>query len=253
MLKYINIGDAHIPSYNLLVGVGIALAMLFLQYDKWFLSRTEKERNNIQLSLVLSVTFGFSGAFVFDAFTQNIELRAENLNRIGLTFFSGLLSGIVLLTLSSWLFRLPIPVTLNKLTPYFCIAHIFGRVGCFMAGCCYGAPTTLFTGISFPEGSMPYQHYHATALHPAQLYESFFVVLIFLFLKINKPRQAFAIYLLSYSVFRFLLEFIRADNRGTVWAQAAITPSQLLSAATIVAVLSIMALYRNSSRLRSNR
>lgn len=251
MLKYINPGNTPIPSYNLLIGIGIALAMLCLQYDKWFLSRTEKERNNIHLSLLLATITGFSGAYIFDAFTQGISLSFDNLQHIGLTFFSGLLTGAILLTICLYFFKLPVLTTLNNLTPYFCIAHIFGRIGCFLAGCCYGAPTTSFLGISYPEGSLPYHHFHDSKLHPTQLYESFFILLVFLYLKTKHPKQAILIYFLSYSLFRFCVEFIRADNRGTVWNGAGITPSQLLSVIT-VAFLAIILVISGAKQFRKS-
>lgn len=244
MLKYITIGEnVFIPSYNLLVGIGIALAMLFLQYDSNFRKKSEDEKYKIHLSLLLSIITGFAGAFFFDAYTQNISPGLSNLNKIGLTFFSGLITGIILLALFLKLFGFEVLQTLNELTPSFCIAHIFGRIGCFLAGCCYGSPTDSVFGVTFPHGNLAHRHYHEPIkVHPTQLYESFFVLVVFVFLYKRKPKNTFFIYLLSYSVFRFFLEFIRNDNRGSVLGQSTLTPSQSIAIFTVIAIIFLVAI-----------
>lgn len=103
------------------------------------------------------------------------------------------------------------------------IAHAFGRLGCFFAGCCYGKPTDSFFGVRFP--NMLHRVY------PTQLFESLFLFLLFgvLYYLVFKRRsyQAFAIYLFSYGVFRFGIEFIRGDHRGAF--VGSLSPSQTLS------------------------
>jgi len=257
MLQYFTFAEnAKIPSYNFFVGLGIALAMLYLQYNHWFKQRTQKEQHNIHVSLLLATLIGFAGAFAFDAYTQNLPINFENLNRIGLTFFSGLLSGLTLLVLFLHIFKLPIIAALDNLVESFCIAHIIGRIGCFFAGCCYGSPTNSILGVTFPEGSLPHSHHLHEKLHPTQLYESFFILVIFLFIRIKRPKDPFFIYLLSYSVFRFFLEFIRSDNRGTALEQSVFTPSQLISLITFIVAGLFAYLYycfKKSSLRGSNR
>lgn len=234
------------PAYNLCISIGIALAMLYLQYLPEFKAKPEDTRFKIHLSLLLSILTGFAGAYFFDAYTQGISVRLDTMDQVGLTFFSGLLTGIFILCLFLKIFSLPVLTTLNQLTLPFCIAHIFGRIGCFLAGCCFGAPTDSVFGVTFPRGSLPYMHYHGfIKIHPTQLYESFFVLLVFLALKITKAKQPFFIYLASYSVFRFFVEFIRADNRGTAFNQHYFSPSQLISLITLLAVALLFMIFAN--------
>lgn len=238
MLKYIILDNLSIPSYNLFIAIGIALAMLFLQYQKEFEQKSENDKFKIHLSLLISTILGFAGAFVFDAYTQNIALNYSNLNKIGLTFFSGLVVGGVLLAILLKLFSFPILQTLNQLTPSFCIAHFFGRLGCFFAGCCYGKPTDSVFGVVFPQNSLAYNHHHGLIkVHPTQLYESFFVATIFILLYKLKPKNTFFIYLTAYSVFRFFIEFLRDDSRGVALNQDMFTPSQLISIVTLLVVI----------------
>jgi phosphatidylglycerol:prolipoprotein diacylglycerol transferase len=103
-----------------------------------------------------------------------------------------------------------------------------GRIGCFLAGCCYGAETTLPFGVRFPEGSIA--HYtmmqtgvlapgatHTASLHPTQLYEALacFCIggILLYWYKKKTPRPGMIIcgYFIFYSVARFLLELLRND------------------------------------------
>lgn len=209
--------------------------MLYLQFQQSFQQKSEQEQFKIHLSLVIALIGGFAGAFLFDAFSQGVAITFNNLNKIGLTFFGGLLSGLFLLIISLRLLSIPVLPTLNLLAQPFCIAHIFGRLGCFMAGCCFGSPTSSITGVVFPTDSLPHQHYHELIrIHPTQLYESAFVLLVFIFLITSKYKHPFYFYIIAYSVFRFLVEFLRSDNRGLILHQDLFSPSQVISLATIL-------------------
>jgi len=250
MLRYFNIGEnSVIPSYNLFIGLGIAIAMLFLQYQKLFKEKSEKDKHKIHLSLIVSIVLGFVGAFIFDAFSQNVALTFNNLNKIGLTFFGGLISGLLILVICLKLSKLQVLATLNILTIPFCIAHFFGRIGCFMAGCCYGSPTKSVLGVVFPIDSLPYNHYHELIkIHPTQLYESIFVLFLIAVLTKFKIKNQLYFYILTYSIFRFLIEFIRADNRGTVLNQSLFSPSQIISLIVVILFTFIILANKNSQK-----
>ena len=222
------------------------MAMLFLQYQKLFKTKTETEKHKIHLSLIISILLGFIGAFIFDAYSQNIVLTFDNLNQIGLTFLGGLLSGLLVLVICLKLASLPVLPTLNIMATPFCIAHFFGRLGCFMAGCCFGSPTNSIVGVTFPIDSLPHNHYHELIkIHPTQLYESAFVLCLFVFLTKFKTNNQFYIYILTYSIFRFLVEFIRADDRGIVFNQNTFSPSQIISLLTVVLITVLILTNKN--------
>jgi phosphatidylglycerol:prolipoprotein diacylglycerol transferase len=94
------------------------------------------------------------------------------------------------------------------------LSQAFGRIGCFLGGCCYGCPTDSWLGVIFPKLSQ--------AVHPTQLYESVlnlvnFAVLYILYKKRRFEGRIFALYLINYSVIRFVVEFWRGDSyRGFV-------------------------------------
>ncbi len=94
----------------------------------------------------------------------------------------------------------------------------FSRMGCFMGGCCYGKPCSF--GITFPEGSLAPA---GIPLFPSQLAEALGHLIAFIMLLIVKKRiksnyNLILIYIVYYSVLRFILEFFRGDiNRGFFW------------------------------------
>jgi phosphatidylglycerol:prolipoprotein diacylglycerol transferase len=97
------------------------------------------------------------------------------------------------------------------------LAHFFGRIGCFFAGCCYGKYCDLPWAVTF-------NHHDSLAptgipLHPTQLYEALGNLAIFLFLFFFRKRkkhdgQLFWLYVLIYGITRSFIETFRADFRG---------------------------------------
>jgi phosphatidylglycerol:prolipoprotein diacylglycerol transferase len=82
-------------------------------------------------------------------------------------------------------------------------------------GCCYGTPTHLPWGVTFPPGSIPDAEFGGQAIHPTQLYSSLFGLILFGFLVWHNKRKkfdgsSFSILLMGDSAFRFFIEFIRS-------------------------------------------
>jgi phosphatidylglycerol:prolipoprotein diacylglycerol transferase len=120
------------------------------------------------------------------------------------------------------------------------VAHGFGRLGCLMAGCCHGeylGQEYVFGGIKM-DGSQGWGYYV-----PTQLYEALFLLLLcaLLSLLLLKRNFKFAlpVYLAAYGIWRFLIEFARADDRGAFIGS--LSPSQTLS--LILIVLSVPAYF----------
>ena len=89
-----------------------------------------------------------------------------------------------------------------------------GRIGCFLNGCCFGTPTDLPWGITFPSGSIPDYVFPHQSIHPAQLYSSLYGFLLFFVLHHILKRKRFdgqviAVYLMFEAVFRYLIEYVR--------------------------------------------
>ena len=111
---------------------------------------------------------------------------------------------------------------------------MFGRIGCFFDGCCFGSPTRGIFGVTFPEGSLPYHFYgESVAIHPTQLYEAFALLLIFLIVLLLGKRNGFPLYLMLYGAARFVIECFRGDVRGSILGLP-LSPAQIISVVLIL-------------------
>jgi phosphatidylglycerol:prolipoprotein diacylglycerol transferase len=142
----------------------------------------------------------------------------------GLTFYGGLL---LALPVAIWFARrrgLAVLVVLDLAAPALMLGHALGKIGCFLEGCCYGAPTTSPLGVHFPA--------LAGTVHPTQLYESaaaavLFVVLHRLVRRLGAGRGEVLGWMLAlYAVWRTGLELLRADPRGSL---GPLSTAQLIS------------------------
>lgn len=116
--------------------------------------------------------------------------------------------------------------------PVMMIGVAFGRIGCFLNGCCYGRITEGFLGVKFPNGSYPYREHRvegkigpemseSAPVLPTQLFETAAALAIFFVLSWydrNKKKNEGETALLAgvfYPVWRFCIEFVRDDPRGS--------------------------------------
>lgn len=129
------------------------------------------------------------------------------------------------------------------------IAHSFGRIGCLMAGCCHGSETDAWYGLSMYVGGK-----WGTYV-PTQLFEAIFLFLLFAFLFVNAyigGKYNLPIYMAAYGVWRFVIEYVRDDYRGTIGTDA-ITPSQLIAIVMIVGAVGVFFLERWYSKKLKER
>jgi phosphatidylglycerol:prolipoprotein diacylglycerol transferase len=134
----------------------------------------------------------------------------------GLVMYGGFIGALIASFIYFRVKRLPFLPYADAVAPAFGLGVMLTRVGCFMNGCCYGAPTD-HCGVSFPISSAAgiYQHdMHATALYPSQLFESvggFLILVTVLLIGKKKPFIGFLFYFagLMYTVIRFLVDFSR--------------------------------------------
>jgi phosphatidylglycerol:prolipoprotein diacylglycerol transferase len=173
-----------------------------------------------------------------------------SLVRAGGVFYGGL---ILSFAVGMWLigrYKLPVWSTSDLYAPGIALGHVIGRLGCLMAGCCYGRPTTLPWGITF---TSPIAADNAgtplnEALHPTQLYDAGAELLILVILLALERRgrpfagRTFWLYILLYAISRFIVEMFRGDPRGTI---AGVSTSQFVSLVTLpIAVIMLIRLRR---------
>jgi phosphatidylglycerol:prolipoprotein diacylglycerol transferase len=178
--------------------------------------------------------------------------------RSGGVFYGGLLGAIIAGYLLMRRYKLPWWTTADACAPGIAIGNFFGRQGCFSAGCCWGKPTSLPWGVKFSElgheiTGVPIDQY----LHPTQLYESFSMLLVFVFLLWLHKRKRFdgqviLVYALLYSAIRFAVEFVRDDPRGDILGLTTLTglsTSQMISLVIGIAALVLLIVRSRRSRV----
>jgi phosphatidylglycerol:prolipoprotein diacylglycerol transferase len=164
--------------------------------------------------------------------------------RSGGVFYGGLIAAVVV---ALWYLRrhdLPLWTTTDVFAPAIALGHAVGRMGCLLAGCCFGRPTSVPWAITFHNPAAVAKPL-GVPLHPTQLYEAGAELLILAFLLATERRgrqfagRTFWTYLLLYGISRFIIEFYRGDPRGMVFD--VLSTSQAVS--VVLVPLSIVMLY----------
>ena len=142
---------------------------------------------------------------------------------------------------SLWLKRFPFEES-KLLIPGLVFGHAIGRLGCFLAGCCFGSQCDLPWSV----------HMHGEWIHPVQLYEALGLFMIgYMSLRWikNKEKNFYIVtrYLIYYSLLRFTVEYFRGDKiRGVYWYD--LSTSQMLSVALFVAAVAVVIFEKTKSK-----
>ncbi len=218
--ELISIGPITIYGYGFMIAIGIIAAYLVAEY------RAKKKNLNHELIFNLAIWCligGILGAKLLYYITQIKEIIADpkillNISD-GFVVYGGILCGI----LAGFLFckkeKINFFQYFDLVMPSIALAQGFGRIGCFLAGCCYGMETNSFFGIIFP---VSFYSPSGIRLIPTQLISSgldfiHFLVLIIIAKRVKSDGQVAGFYLIFYSAGRLVLEFFRGDLiRGSV-------------------------------------
>jgi len=224
--------DLSAYSYNLFFVLGIYIGIII-----FYLEVKRKKWDIENLMFVMSGCFigSMIGALLFNTIlfgTDNTLKKIFEFNVLGMSVLGGILGGFIGVEIFKKIigykestgdaFAIAIP-----------IGHSIGRIGCLLTGCCYGTHTALPWGIQYPENSFPYLlHRHGNlipdsavaslSVHPIPIYEIVFNILLFIvMIKIRDHFKTngglFRFYILSYCMFRFFEEFLRADTGASIF------------------------------------
>ena len=238
-----------------IVGVIACLVYTIIALKKCGYSSTASD--TIIIIGILAILIGLLSAVLFQAFYDYLADPSAGFKfNGGMTFLGGLIGGIVSFIGIYFIFVYGInphlkdgnffKANMNKgiwflvrIAPIsITIAHAFGRIGCLFAGCCHGHVTTEWYGI-----------WNASVnakTVPIPLYESIFLfalsaVMIVLLFKFHS-KDTMAIYLVSYGIWRFIIEFFRDDYRGDFIP--GLSPSQFWSIIMVIAGVAVFFIYR---------
>lgn len=239
---WLTIGNFTIHGYGVMIALGFVTALL-VSYHR---AKSNDMKPDAILDLALwCVIGGFVGAKGLYLIVEWKEFIADPIHFIsgsGFVVYGGIITGILIGLGYCKVKKINFFEYLNLIVPQIAIAQGIGRFGCFFAGCCYGAQTDSFIGIVFPAGSIAPS---GVKLWPTQLIMAFGDLLIagvLLLLWKNTKLRKFTgeSYMFLYGIGRFLIEFLRNDNRGTV---GALSTSQFISV-FIVALAVVLVLIR---------
>jgi phosphatidylglycerol---prolipoprotein diacylglyceryl transferase len=238
MIPYLHLWSLNIPTFGLMLWFAAVAAAIVMERSY--------RRAGIDLDAVsmvaVAVVAGIIGAKLWHVLDTPSEFREMGWSVLwdtaGFAWFGGLTFGIGALLFQGWRAGINGLRVLDLGAPAAAIGYGIGRIGCFLSGDgCYGVPTSLPWGMSFPKGLEPiYQR-----VHPTPLYEFGAGLLIGLWLWIRgaKPRPAGWIlgeYLVLTGAARFLVEFIRR-NPKILWG---LSNAQLASAGSVLAGIALM-------------
>jgi phosphatidylglycerol:prolipoprotein diacylglycerol transferase len=223
-------GSLHLYSYGFSIALGV-LFSLFLMRQRALKTGFPKPDEVFDIAFTILV-WGFLGARLFYVI-QNFSYYAGEPLKIfavwegGLIFYGGAIAAFAGISLECRKRQRPFWKTLDFIVPYGALTHAFGRIGCFLNGCCFGKACDLPWAVQFPE--IPY------AVHPTQIYEAVFDLALFAFLLARRERARFEgeialLYFLLYGFGRYLIEFLREPG----WMWLGLTANQWLSAAMIL-------------------
>lgn len=244
------IGNQGVYPYGLCMAAGIILCFLFLLFTMWKKKFNEEASDKILVIGIFGTGFGIFAAMLFQSTYNYIANPDAGFSLNGsMTFIGGLIGGVVSFLGVYFLYiyvvapRTKIKMlqnnmnaTLTDALPFIpvgiCIAHAFGRLGCFFGGCCYGMETDAWYGLACAANS-------SAKVVPTQLFEMIFLLILggimaFLYFKLHFNYN-FSVYLISYGIWRFLIEYVRADSRGELIPGVPLYPSQIWSIVMVVA------------------
>lgn len=225
-----------IYGYGFMISLGIIFALLMLFKRSKGLEYDEDSLWNMAIITIIAGIVGGKLLYIITEFNYIKENPMIIIKEFGSGFviYGAIIGGIGGLAGYCYSKKWNILKTLDLVLPSVALAQGFGRIGCFLAGCCYGRETHSHIGVVFNESLFAPT---GVPLHPTQLYSSVFDFLLALFLlwyanrNTREDGRVFSMYVIIYSIGRFLVEFLRNDPRGNV---GVLSTSQFIAIFTLI-------------------
>lgn len=264
-----HIGSFEVHWYGVFIGIGFLLSFFLMMKLRRYAELTVDQVYNISMIALFAGIIGARAFYVVQFWDEQYAGRGIkavlNIHEGGLVFYGGFILAFYAECLyAKWptVRRLlglkekrpadgaeprkdiSLLALLDVLGPAMALAHAFGRISCFMQGCCFGkpAPNGFPLAVEFPPGSPASEVYTSVVtggsvpVYPVQLFESagnllMCGVLVLLLWKRKYAGTIGGVYLILYGVMRFLLEFMRGDHKDSILG---LTPSQFIAAAVAI-------------------
>ena len=213
-----SIGKFTVHGYGLMIGIGFMLAVLLGARKA---TKTGLSADHVTNIAICTLVFGFLGGKLLFIIVEAKDFFSNPLAVLGsqgFVVYGGIISGVASICIYCLIKKISVKQYLDVIGNYVPLTQAFGRLGCFLAGCCYGRTTDAWYGVVFPEGCLAPA---GVKLIPTQLIMAAgdFVIFVLLSLVNNKKKHSGLVascYLMFYSIGRFIIEFLRNDYRGSV-------------------------------------
>ena len=244
----LTIGGLTVHGYGLMIGIGFIAAYLMTEY------RARKYRMNTDIVFTLfisSVVFGLLGAKVMyyltilDRIIKDPGVILDEME--GFVVYGGIIGGVLAGYVVCRIKKERFWQYFDLIAPAIALAQGFGRIGCLLAGCCYGKETHSHLAITFHTSDFAP---NGGPLIPTQIYSSILdflncIVLCVIARHARKEKTVAGCYLIFYSIGRFILEFFRGDlERGSV---GVLSTSQFIS--VFIFVIGVVVLFTGKKKV----
>ncbi len=228
-----NVGPFTVYSYGVMVAIGFMVATFFIYKAAPSFGFDKNKVIDINIISLIAGIIGARALYVILnlSYYAREPLEVLYISRGGLVWYGGFLASCVSMFLYSRAAGYNFWSLLDLMVPYVALAQAFGRIGCFLNGCCYGirSPDSYPLKVLYPGEGFP--------RHPTQLYSAVVLFTLFILLKAWQDRrrfngEIFLGYCILYSAERFAMEFLRGDNPKFVLG---LTISQEISIAVFAA------------------
>lgn len=244
------IGSFPIRAYGTLIVIGFLLAMLYIRTvcSRRMANLPEKSPRRVHPDTMLDISVftlfaGLLGARLLFVLLDLSSYSGRWLDIFkiwagGMSLHGSLIGGVFALVYLARKNRIRFLVLSDLASPIFAVAYAFGRIGCFLNGCCYGAQCELPWGVRFQDERNP--NFLTLPSHPVQIYGTILSLLYFVFLVWweKRPRRdgaMFYAHVAFYGLYRGLVEFLRAGATSDY-----LIPSLHLTLTHIISLLMVI-------------
>jgi phosphatidylglycerol:prolipoprotein diacylglycerol transferase len=234
MIPFLHLGPLSIPTYGLMVAIGLLVAAYLLQADinrhraqfleRGYLKSGDKKSQGDEAFLIIGIigVAGLVGARLYSVLENPRELIANPevlISRYGFTWSGSVITTLVAMVFLAKHFGIPVMEFMDLCAAPAALGYAIGRIGCLLSGDGdYGVPTSLPWGMSFPNGIVPTME----RVHPTPIYEFLAGAIIAAFLwrmstkalsRGGSHGEIISANLIWTGIARFLVEFIRINPR----------------------------------------
>jgi phosphatidylglycerol---prolipoprotein diacylglyceryl transferase len=247
--ELLKIGEFIIHSYGFMIAIGILAAVLVGMKRAKNRGLSQDVVADISIYGVIGGMLGAKLLFLIVELPDIIKNPSviKDMLTSGFVVYGGIIGGVLTAYIYCRINKVDFMEYFDLLIPSVSLAQGFGRIGCFLAGCCYGRETTGPFGVVFNNSKLVAP---GVARIPTQIYSSLgnFAIAATLFIFASKPRkngQVAGLYMILYGLGRFFIEYLRDDPRGSV---AMLSTSQFICIFMIIGGIFVFNLDRIRNR-----